>query len=69
METIKYRISKPKNYTDRDGNEKTFWNNVGTITRFTDENGKTNTLLEIPAIGLEAQVFQIKEKTDDSEAL
>ena len=66
--TIKYRIAKPKNYTNAANEEKTFWDNVGTITVFMNEDGtKKNTMVEIPAIGLEAQAFLVKEK-DEGEA-
>ena len=58
----KYNISKPEKYTDKNGNEKTYWNNVGTITEFIKENGNVSKILEIPAIGLKAQIFENKPK-------
>ncbi len=52
----KFNISKPKKYT-KNGVEKTYWNNIGTMTEFTKEDGSVSRLIEIPAIGLDAQVF------------
>jgi len=57
----KYNISRPKKYT-KDGVEKTFWQNVGTMTEFTKQDGTVSRIIEIPAIGLEAQVFPIVDK-------
>jgi hypothetical protein len=58
----RYNISKPKKYTDRDGNEKTQWNNIGTITEFYKEDGSVSRIIEIPAIGLDAKIFPIEPK-------
>lgn len=58
----KYNISKPTQYTGKDGVEKTFWVNVGTMTKFFKQDGTTNTIIEIPAIGLKANVFKIEPK-------
>lgn len=58
----KYNISKPEKYTDKQGVEKTFWVNVGTMTKFFKQDGSTNTVIEIPAIGLKANVFKIEPK-------
>ena len=55
---IKFNISKPGKYIAKDGQEKTFWANVGTMTEF--DNG--NRIIEIPAIGLKASVFEAKER-------
>jgi hypothetical protein len=57
MKVQKFNISKPKKYFDRDGNEKTQWNNIGYITEFHKDDGSVNRILEIPAIGLEASIF------------
>lgn len=57
----KYNISRPKKYI-KDGVEKTFWQNVGTMTEFTKQDGTVSRIIEIPAIGLEAQVFPIVDK-------
>ena len=58
----KYNISKPEKYTDKQGVEKTFWVNVGTMTKFFKQDGSINTVIEIPAIGLKANVFKIEPK-------
>lgn len=56
----KYNLSKPEKYI-KDGEEKTFWSNVGTLTEF-DKDGKVSRVVEIPAIGLKAQAFVIDKK-------
>ncbi len=54
----KFNLAKPKKYTDkRTGEEKTFWQTIGTMTEFEKEDGKVSRILEIPAIGLECSVF------------
>lgn len=53
----KYNISKPEKYT-KDGVEKTYWANVGTMTEFTKQDGTVSRLVEIPAIGLKASIFE-----------
>ncbi len=58
----KYNISKPKKYVDGQGQQKTFWQNIGTITEFWKEDGGVSRILEIPAIGLEANIFPIIPK-------
>ena len=58
----KFNISKPKKYT-KDGVEKTFWQNVGTMTKFT-KDGKESMIIEIPAIGLEANIFPVEKKEE-----
>lgn len=60
----RFNISKPKKYTDREGNEKTQWNNIGTITEFHKEDGSVSRIIEIPAIGLDANIFPIEPKVD-----
>lgn len=62
MKVTKFNISKPKKYTDRDGNEKTQWNNIGFMTVFKKDDGSVSRILEIPAIGLEANIFPIEPK-------
>jgi hypothetical protein len=60
----KYNIAKPEKYTDKTtGAEKTYWANVGTMTTFTKQDGSTSSIIEIPAIGLKASVFEQKPKT------
>lgn len=60
----KFNISKPEKYTDKQGVEKTFWVNVGTMTKFFKQDGTTSMIVEIPAIGLKANVFKIEPKVE-----
>ena len=62
MQVKKFNISKPRKYTDNQGVEKTQWNNIGTITEFHKEDGSVGRIIEIPAIGLEANIFPFQEK-------
>lgn len=59
----KYNVSRPEKY-QKDGQEKTFWNNVGKMTEFTKDDGSISRMLEIPAIGLKAQIFPVQEQTN-----
>lgn len=63
----KYNIAKPEKYV-KDGEEKTYWANVGTMTEF-EKDGKVSRIIEIPAIGLKANIFPIdtekSKKADD----
>lgn len=59
----KYNISKPKQYI-KDGVEKTLWQNCGTMTEFIKEDGSISRKIEIPAIGLDAQVFPFEDKKE-----
>jgi hypothetical protein len=61
-EVKRYNISKPKKYVDRNGQEKTQWNNIGTITEFHKQDGSVGRIIEIPAIGLEANIFPFQER-------
>lgn len=54
----KYNISKPEKYVAKDGQEKTMWHNVGTLVEFQKQDGTVSRLVEIPAIGLKASVFE-----------
>ncbi len=63
MTIKKFNISKPRKYTDKQGNEKTQWNNIGQITEFHKDGGQVSRIIEIPAIGLEASIFPIEPKT------
>lgn len=60
MAIKKYNISVPKKYV-KDGQEKTLWQNVGVMTEFIKETGEVSRKIEIPAIGLDAQVFEFKD--------
>ena len=66
MNIKRFNISKPKKYTGRDGQEKTQWNNIGTITEFHKEDGRVSRIIEIPAINLEANIFPFEPKTQGS---
>ncbi|MDB5258090.1 MAG: hypothetical protein JWM14_2785 [Chitinophagaceae bacterium] len=63
MNIKRYNLSKPEEITGRDGSKKTIWHNVGTLTRFIKDDGKVSETVDIPALGLKAQVFEIVEKT------
>ncbi len=63
MNIKRYNLSKPEEITSRDGSKKTIWHNVGTLTRFIKDDGKVSETVDIPSIGLKAQVFEIVEKT------
>lgn len=68
MKLEKYNISKAgRKYQDKTGAERTVWHNIGTLTEFYKEDGSVSRVLEIPAIGLEANVFPFvkKEKYDN----
>jgi hypothetical protein len=58
----KFNVSKPEKYI-KNGEEKTFWANVGTMTEFIKEDNSVSRVLEIPAIGLKAQIFPMVAKT------
>ena len=59
MKVLKFNVSKPKKYQDKDGNEKTQWNNIGYITEFHKDDGTVSRIIEIPAIGLDANIFPV----------
>ncbi|MFZ2151752.1 MAG: hypothetical protein WAV09_01445 [Minisyncoccia bacterium] len=57
----KFNLSKPEKYMSN-GEEKTRWSHVGTMTQF--DNG--GMIVEIPAIGLKASVFEQEERKNES---
>lgn len=59
----KFNISRPKKYF-KDNVEKTMWQNVGVMTEFIKDNGEISRKIEIPAIGLDAQVFPFEDKKE-----
>lgn len=64
MRVEKFNVSKAgRVYKDNQGNEKTNWDSVGTITEFHKDDGSVSRILEIPAIGLNASIFPIVAKT------
>lgn len=69
MTIKKFNISKPRKYTDKQGNEKTQWNNIGQITEFHKDGGQVSRIIEIPAIGLEASIFPIEPKSEPTQAV
>lgn len=66
MNIKRFRLAKPTKY-NKNGEEKTRWDNVGTMTVFQKDDGSVSRLVEIPAIGLEAQVFEIEDKPKDDQ--
>lgn len=66
MKVLKFNVSKPRKYQDKSGEEKTQWNNIGTITEFHKDDGTVSRIIEIPAIGLEANIFPFVEKDKQS---
>ncbi len=65
MNVQRFNVAKPTKY-EKGGEEKTRWDTVGTLTVFEKEGGEKSRLLEIPAIGLEARIFPMKDKEDDN---
>ena len=63
----KYNIAKPIKYTDKQGAERTYWANVGSLVMFDKQDGTTSIIVEIPAIGLKANAFPLKEKETRTE--
>lgn len=63
----KYNLSVPKEY-EKDGQKKTQWQNVGTLTEF-EKEGKVSRVVEIPAIGLRAQAFLVENKEKQGEEI
>lgn len=57
----KERVSVPENY-EANGQPKTFWHDIGTITTFTKEDGTTSKQIFIPAYNLKAQIFPMQTK-------
>jgi sortase (surface protein transpeptidase) len=69
MKIEKYNIARADKYNDKEGNEKTKWDTVGTITAFHKDDGTVSQIVEIPAIGLKASVFkqEPRDKKGNSE--
>ena len=62
----KFNIAKPEKYT-KQGEEKTYWANIGILTEFTNDQGKVSRIIEIPAISLKANVFPVEPKEQRGE--
>jgi len=58
----KFNIAKPEKYISKDGQEKTIWHNIGTVTEFIKQDGGVSKIIEIPAINLKANIFPITPK-------
>jgi len=69
MEVKKYNVSKPKKYTDKSGEEKTKWDNIGVMTEFHKDDGSISRIMEIPAIGLEGNIFPFEDRKDKVDML
>lgn len=59
----KYNLSKAEKY-NKGGEERTYWANVGTMTEFIKEDGSVSRIVEIPAIGLKASVFEQRAREE-----
>jgi hypothetical protein len=64
MKITKFNISKPEKYTNKNNEEKTMWHNIGTLTAFQKDDGSVSRIIEIPTIGLKANVFPFKEREE-----
>lgn len=53
----KYNLSKPEKYMSN-GVEKTAWKIVGEMIEFEKQDGTISRIIDIPAIGLKANVFE-----------
>jgi hypothetical protein len=63
----KFNISRPEKYIDKTGTEKTKWDTVGVLTEFEKQDGSISRIIEIPAIGLKASIFEQKPREDNQE--
>ena len=59
----KFNVSRPKKYF-KDNVEKTMWQNIGVITEFHKQDGSVSRIIEIPAIGLEANIFPFEDREE-----
>jgi len=62
MNIKRFNISKPKKYTTSKGEEKTKWDIIGSYVEITRDDGTMTRIIEIPAINLEARVFEIRSR-------
>jgi len=62
----RFNICKKMEYISN-GEKKTFWERVGTMVEFQKEDGSSSRIIEIPAIGLKANVFEEKPKVKTSD--
>ena len=64
MQFEKFNVSKPREEQGKNGEVKTFWDNVGTVTIFTKEDGSRSGILELLAFDrktLRLNLFQKKQ--------
>lgn len=61
MQVKKYNVVNPKKYTSN-GQEKTFWANVGTLTEFHKADGTVSRVLEMNHMDVQFQVFEQEQK-------
>jgi sortase (surface protein transpeptidase) len=66
MKITRYNVAKAKRYTDKDGNQKTSWSNVGIYTEFLKDDGSIGRQIEIPAIGLDCPIYPPKDATSSA---
>lgn len=67
MRVERFNITIPgRKYEDSNGNEKTVWNNVGTLTEFHKEDGTISRLIEIPLLNLSANAYPIQKKENNN---
>lgn len=63
MEVHKFNISKPTKY-EKNGEEKTRWDTVGYLTIIKRDDGTMSRIVEIPAIGLQANAFPQEDRRE-----
>ena len=64
MQFEKFNVSKSREEQQKNGETKTFWDNVGTVTIFTKEDGSKSGILELTAFDrktLRLNLFQRKQ--------
>lgn len=64
-QTTRYKLSRPEEYI-KNGETKTTWFSVGTLTHHKQEDGSESRIVEIPAIGLRAFAFPFEDTNDNS---
>jgi hypothetical protein len=68
MKVTKFNLSKPTKY-EKNGEEKTRWDNVGYLTIFQKDDGSVSRIVEIPSIGLQANAFPVEDKPREEKAV
>lgn len=65
MSYRKFNIAKPRQETLKNGEQKTFWDNVGTLTLFLRQDNTENGILELHSFDqdIKLNVFPMKEKS------